>query len=234
MRLLVTRPEREAETLAARLRALGHEPMLAPVLEIVTLPFAGIDPDSVGGVVFTSRNAISAAAPFAPALLALPAYCVGEATAAAARQAGFGGALSAGGDASDLVELIRSRAVPGSVLLYLRGEETRSDIAGDLARRGIGIEERVVYAARSVPSLRAEAVAALSARRVDGILLFSPRSAEVFMELARQAGAVQGAGFPPCHCISEAAAAPCRRAGAPTVVAARPDLESLLDTLNRH
>ncbi|MCG8401015.1 MAG: uroporphyrinogen-III synthase, partial [Firmicutes bacterium] len=35
MRLLVTRPEPDAEALAERLRALGHEVLVAPMLPVV-------------------------------------------------------------------------------------------------------------------------------------------------------------------------------------------------------
>ena len=76
MRLLVTRPADQAEQTAQKLRALGHLPIVAPVLEIAPtgapLPQGGFDL-----VLATSAQAL-ATVPLTAELLALPLACVGE------------------------------------------------------------------------------------------------------------------------------------------------------------
>ena len=61
MRILITRPQAEAERTAARLIALGHEPVIAPVLRIErtedTPPSGSFD-----ALIVTSVNAVPALA----------------------------------------------------------------------------------------------------------------------------------------------------------------------------
>ncbi len=47
MRVLVTRPEPQAETTASRLVALGHEPVVAPMLVVVPEPDVVLPLDGV-------------------------------------------------------------------------------------------------------------------------------------------------------------------------------------------
>ncbi|NWG52209.1 MAG: uroporphyrinogen-III synthase, partial [Hydrogenophilaceae bacterium] len=86
-RLLVTRAEPGASETARRIEALGGEAALAPMLSIRNIP-ADADTAHAQAVLFTSANGVAAFAA-ASAARALPVLCVGEATAAAARAAGF-------------------------------------------------------------------------------------------------------------------------------------------------
>ena len=131
MRLLVTRPQADGERTAARLRARGHEVMLAPLLRIDAVDFE-FPREPLSAVVMTSANAARAIArhPRRDALTALTAFTVGRHTAEAARAAGFRAAECVAGDTDDLAALLRARFNEQSApLLYLAGE----DRAGDLA-----------------------------------------------------------------------------------------------------
>ncbi len=105
-RVLVTRAAEQASRLSDALRALGAEPVEVPVLEIrPPASFAALDEalrglGQYGWLIFTSANAVRALAERSAALgisfekTALPQVAaVGEATAAAARNAGFAVAL---------------------------------------------------------------------------------------------------------------------------------------------
>ena len=87
MRLLVTRPADQAEQTAQKLRALGHWPIVAPVLEVA--PTGAPLPEGAFDIVLATS--VQALAGFSPTSehLALPLACVGEKTANAARTAGF-------------------------------------------------------------------------------------------------------------------------------------------------
>ena len=90
MRILVTRPEPDASLTAERLRAMGYEVLVAPMLETVfsTEP---LDDVSNADLVVTSRNGVRALAKLASSevLEATTLYTVGDATAELARDVGF-------------------------------------------------------------------------------------------------------------------------------------------------
>ena len=92
--LLLTRPRAQSEAFAAVLAAElpgRFRPVVSPILEIVPLP-APLDLDGLQGLIFTSANGVEQFAARSPDR-SLPAWCVGEMTAAAARRAGLRGAL---------------------------------------------------------------------------------------------------------------------------------------------
>ena len=71
-RIWVTRAEPGASATAERLRALGLEPLVSPVLEVRPLD-AAIDTDGAAALAFTSANAVRAFAARAPGRVARPA-----------------------------------------------------------------------------------------------------------------------------------------------------------------
>jgi uroporphyrinogen-III synthase len=107
----------------------------------------------------------------------LPAWCVGDRTAQAARKAGYG-ARSAAGDAAALVAAILAEAPPGP-LLHARGEDSRGAVADRLTAAGLPTAEALVYAQRPA-ALSDEARRLLGGADPILVPLFSPRSAEIF------------------------------------------------------
>ena len=91
MRLLVTRPEPDAAALAEELRALGHEPVVQPLLEFHALDFDPAPVKTAGALIVTSRNGLRALqGRIDPAGIAgCPVFCVGGETERGLRQAGF-------------------------------------------------------------------------------------------------------------------------------------------------
>ena len=89
MKILVLRPQPGADETAARARALGLDPVVTPLFSVRALTWTAPDPGGFDAVMLTSasaaRQASDGLAPFKP----LPCYAVGEATAAAADEAGF-------------------------------------------------------------------------------------------------------------------------------------------------
>ena len=60
MRVLVTRPAEDAEETAAELVARGHEPVIAPLVDIRFVEGPPLELDSVQAVLATSRNGVRA------------------------------------------------------------------------------------------------------------------------------------------------------------------------------
>src|SRR5262245_57745708 len=122
MRVLVTRPEPDGERTAVKLRTLGHDVMLAPLLRV-----EAVDADLGGtwdAIALTSTNAMRAVAghPGLERVLACPVYAVGGRTADAAFAQGFADVVSADGDLSDLVRLMKTHLHSGARVIYLAGE----------------------------------------------------------------------------------------------------------------
>jgi uroporphyrinogen-III synthase len=240
VRLLVTRPEPDGERTAQALRARGHAVVLAPLLRTEPVAFALPD-ERFSAVVFTSANAVRAVAdhPRRAQLTAMPAFTVGRRTAEAARAVGFRALHSADGDKGDLVALLRADLVRtqsdthGAPLLYLAGEDRAGDLAqGDLAQGGLPVRTVVVYRAVKAAHFPPEVAAALARGAIDGVLHFSARSAEAYLDCAASGGIRDQAIAPMHYCLSRQVAEPLAAAGAAAVrIAVRPDEASLLELM---
>lgn len=235
MRLLVTRPAPDNERTAAKLRELGHEVDLAPLLRIEPVDNPVIGGGPWAGLVLTSANAarVLSHAMLRGKLLNLPIFAVGRRTAEAARAAGFPTVISADGDASDLVALIEARGAGPSPLLYLAGEDQATDIATELATHGIGVTTVIVYRAVAATALPPATRAAILSNQINGVLHYSRRSAQAFVDCARQGGILDEALSPSHYCLSEQVAGPLREAGAKGLrIAAKPEENALLALLS--
>lgn len=223
--LLVTRPLRQAERFVEEcLRQTGpvFRPVISPLIGIEpidTLPEVAPDED----LIFTSENAVNCAVSLGN-LKGRTAYCVGDRTAKAAREAGLS-AISAGGAAADLLLLIQSNLEPARYV-HLHGEHTRGDIAGNLNRSGVQAREAVLY--RQVElTLTPEAIAALHGAAPVIVPLFSPRSAQIFFDQAQGASAQ-------IHVIAISAAVAEQidaKSGAKFLVSTLPQSDSIIKSL---
>ena len=228
MRLLVTRPQHDGERTAARLRARGHEVTLAPLLRIDAVDVE-LPSEPLSAVVMTSANAARAIArhPRRDALTALPAFTVGRHTAEAARAAGFRAVECADGDTDDLAALLRARFNEQSApLLYLAGE----DRAGDLAASGVPLLTAVAYRAVKVERFAPDVAVALAQGALDGVLHFSRRSAQAYLDCAARAGVLERALALVHFCLSRQVAQPLSAAGAAAIrLAPHPDEVAMID-----
>jgi uroporphyrinogen-III synthase len=232
VRFIVTRPEEEGRALAARLAAAGHEMVLAPLLAIAGRA-AAIPQHDYQAVLLTSANGARALArhPDRQRLEGVAVHAVGPASAAAMREAGWRRVGQAGGDVTALIEQVRRDLDPASgPLLYVSGETVSGDLEGTLRAAGFAVDRVVLYAAEPVATLPEAAATALVERGADGVLLYSPRTAQIWVRLATAAGLDAAAAKLRHLCLSQAVAA---RVGAafpeaPVAVAERPDEEAML------
>ncbi|MCC6305931.1 MAG: uroporphyrinogen-III synthase [Rhodobacteraceae bacterium] len=223
--VLLTRPEAAARRFAALLRHEAGEVaiLIAPLLGIAAVPFAAGLP--ARGLVFTSAEGVLHFAAGDPRR-DLSAWCVGAATAAAARGLGFA-AEAAGEDAEALVARLAARP-PATPLLHARGVHARGAVAARLTALGIETAEVVVYDQPALP-LTAAARAAAGGAAPLVLPLFSPRTA------ALAGAALAGAAAPlRAGAISGATAAAWQdTAGRPAEIAARPDGAAMLALTRR-
>lgn len=228
--VLVTRPEPGGAETAARLVALGWQPLLAPALVLEPRPFT-LPPCQA--MLLTSRAAARALPPPSPGL---PLLAVGEATAEAARALGWK-ADAAAGTATDLAALAAARLDPtGGPLLLAVGQGYALDLAADLRARGFRVLRRIAYAARPAATLPGAVRASLAHGTPHHVLFHSPRSAGCAITLFREAGHAATIAGMSALAISPRVAEAARMALAPLRwralrVAERPTEEALLALL---
>lgn len=224
----ITRADPGASETAERLRALGHEPLAAPLLTIRKAKRLTADPADYQAVLFTSANGVRAFAELTD--LRPRAFCVGEATARTARAAGFTDAYNAEGDSEDLAALVAEALDPAEgPLLHAAGEHTAGDMPAALGEAGFTLERAIVYAADLARALPEEAARALETRSLHAILLHSARPAERLARLAPKRDLERLA----IAAISPRAAEPLDARGVLVSLAETPDEEALFAALDR-
>lgn len=220
LRVAITRALPEAMRTADRVRAYGAEPVLAPLLVREPLPFEPPSP-ATQALLFTS----SAAPPLFAAAHApsFPALCVGDATAAAARAAGFTDVRSADGDVEKLAALAAATLDPAKgELLHVSGADVAGDLAARLRALGFAVDRRIVYKAHPAPALPDALLGPL-----DIVLFHSPRAAETFLRLGAPGAPALIAG-----CLSPAiAAAAAKTQWKSIIVAPAPREDALLQAI---
>ena len=241
MAVLVTRPHPDDEATASALRARGFEVLQAPMLRFEPVPFHDDADERYGAIIVTSANALRAIAPHLAGsrLLKLPLFAVGEHTASAARDAGFGEVMTAKGDAAVLRDLVLAsvktkQLKKAATLLYLAGADLARDLAGELGEKGFTVVTHTTYRMIPASSLPREICDAFVANRIEAVLHYSRRSARAFLDAARSGGVeISALALPQC-CISSAVASILRDAGATQVTAAaQADENALFEVLSR-
>lgn len=219
-RVWVTRAEPGATRTAQRVRALGFMPVVHPLLAVRFID-APLDLDGVAALAFTSRNGIDGFARL-HAARDLPVYAVGDATATAARAAGFNKVQSARGDLDALAAMIRrTHHAQGGVVLTPGPLQPAGDLA---ARVGSAI------AVRSVVVYRAEATTDLSVPAFDIALVHSPRAASRLADYLAGRDLMTKSAV----AISRAAASSLERLGfGRLLIADRPDEDAMMATLGK-
>lgn len=187
MKVLITRPERDAADLKSRIEALGASVILAPLLRVEHVPINPAELDGATGIIATSRNALRslAASPILDTARHLELFAVGAATAAMARDLDFEKIVEGPGTGAGLAaEIIRRPQTASGPLLHLAGDHLAFDMAASLAPHGIAVKVVRAYQTVAAKTLPAEAVSALANNALDAVILMSPLTASTWATLA--------------------------------------------------
>jgi uroporphyrinogen-III synthase len=170
MKVLVLRPQPGADETAARARALGLEPVVAPLFSVRPLDWTPPDPAGFDAVMLTSASAARQASDGLAPFKQMPCYAVGEATAAAAEEAGFADIRVGPDDGAALLLMMAENGV--RTAFHACGQDHFA-----LGYPDVAITRVPVYAAEAAASLPVAAEGMLA-------LLHSPRAATLFAGLA--------------------------------------------------
>lgn len=170
--LVILRPEPGASATARAAIALGLRPLVIPLFEVAPVEWRPPDAEGFDALLLTSANAVRHSGRGLERLKGLAAHCVGEATAAAAFDAGLPVASVGTSGADSLLDSLPR----GQRLLHLCGMDRHEPRAHG-------------HAITAVPVYRsAELAAPADLGRIEGsvVAVHSPRSASRLSALARE------------------------------------------------
>jgi uroporphyrinogen-III synthase len=206
-RVIVLRPEPGASETVRKARERGLEAISVPLFELEPVSWQAPGPEQFDGLLLTSANAVRLAGEGLHGLRGLPVCAVGEATADAARNAGFRVAMTGDSGVAQLLAALPS----GPRLLHLCGADRKP-----VACATQTITEMVVY--QSTP-IEAPQLFAMSGSVT---LIHSPRAGERLAELVSDRASISIAA------ISPAAAEATGSGWKSVAIADRPTDEALL------
>ena len=225
--VIVTRAQPGSDETATHLAELGYRAILSPMLKIVDTGLDRAALESVTELVFTSANGVRAFLTSGAGTEGFKAWCVGPATSAAAREAGFATIVEGDGDADDLARLIlTARSELAGPLLHIANDAAAGNLVATLKAAGLDARFEAAYRTQAEPCLSAEALSALA----QGPTIVLIHSAKGATALAASGAPLERAGI---VAISENAAAPLEaRPNAGLRIAARPNEASLMAALH--
>ena len=174
-RVLVLRPEPGASATVEKARGKGLDAVAIPLFEIEPVAWQAPDPSGFDALLLTSAKAVRMGGDELMKLRGLPVHAVGEATAEAARGAGFD--IAAVGDGG--VDRLLDSLDPDLKLLHLCGEEVRE---ATTTRQPV----------TRIPIYRARTIDAPDLGSIGGAvaLIHSPRAGRRFAELVERRGSI--------------------------------------------
>ena len=184
-RMLVTRPEPDAQATLDRLAALDIDAVATPLM--VRQPLSVSLPPAEGftAMVLTSANAVRSLEErdAVQRYRTLPVLAVGERTARAAEAAGFDRVSHAAGALKDIVNAMALSGMSGPVF-YPTGKHQSGDLALALAPLGIMVVTTRLYDMVAIDALPHAALSMLGDGTLRAVLIYSRRTAEIFASLA--------------------------------------------------
>lgn len=198
--LAVLRPEPGNAATAARIEALGRAAIRLPLFAVRPLAWEAPYPADHDAILLTSANTLRHGGLGLAALRHLPAFAVGEATATAARAAGFDVVATGARDGAALVDLAQGQA--RKRLLLLGGRERTLDVGGAVTAA------IAVYASEPLP-VAADRLAALdgaiallhsarAARRLADLVAAPARARIALAAISHATGDAAGPGWRSC------------------------------------
>ena len=187
MNILITRPLIDSEDLMGKLFSLGHKIVHIPTLKISASNVNPVDAKKYDAFIFTSANAIRN--------LKLNnqdnskiCFCVGSITEKIVRQKGYNNTISAGGTVNALKNIILNsdQIDKKKSIAYFCGDYISSNLDIELKNEGFQIDKIINYTSDKLTDLNDENNKIIKNHPPDIIFIYSKRSAESFIEIAKK------------------------------------------------
>jgi uroporphyrinogen-III synthase len=191
--VLLTRPMPDSMALQTRLLEIGINSFIAPTLEIIPAESLSLQPlpSQCAGVIITSRHAV----PFIPHLIGLqeniPLFSIGNETTEIIEKTGYSVYATAKGNSASLREILDTYCLknPSALqqdFIHYGGAHLSDDFRKYIIGSGLKVHCVTVYQALALKTLPDHAVTAIMCGKISHILLYSARSAEVFIKLCAE------------------------------------------------
>lgn len=207
-KIWITRTEPAATRSAAAWAKAGFDPFVAPLLTVTPLDSLN-DVSDEATLIFTSAHGVRHCGITGDSR---PVYCVGDATARVAREAGFTSVVSGYGDWKALIEVIEKTRNP---IVHVSGSIVRGAIVETFVERGFNASRHVVYRTDPVKKW------SIDVKHIEAVALYSPMASETLMKLP-----LRDLPHLTAYCLSENVAAPLR--GMAVKIAAAPNERALI------
>jgi uroporphyrinogen-III synthase len=227
MRIIVTRPEEDAGPLAERLKSMGHEPLLLPLMKIVPRPAVALPTKAYQFICLTSANGARSLRSIA-GQEDTPLIAIGAQSLLAATKAGFTNTSAQGGDVEGLANFVIANFYPQSgPVLYLSGSTISGDLESELKQAGFLVDRLITYDA--VPTGLEAHISQIEF--ADAVLLYSPRAAKIWCEEMKVLKLEKSVSIKKHYCLSDNVAAALPQSW-PKRIAREPIESALLDLLD--
>lgn len=189
---LLTRPYEESKSFAIKLKELGVESIIEPLLSIELITDENIITDlkcnESQTIIFTSKNAVNGLMnlKLSGSLLAKQVLAIGSKTAAIARAAGFKNIINIDANGEKMIEYILSNFSPkqGNII-YVSGDIVAIDLENILRQNGFTVTRLIVYRSIAVNKFSKETENLLKENKISFVIFFSQRTARIFSDLVK-------------------------------------------------
>ena len=187
MNILLTRPLIDAEDLMGKFFSLGHKIIHFPTLKIFAANIDPVDAKKYEVFIFTSANAIRNLKLINSDKSKI-CFCVGAITEKIVRQAGYNNTISAGGTVNALKNIILNsdQIDKKKSIAYFCGDNISSNLDIELKQEGHQIDKIINYTSEKIVDLNVENIKIIKNHPPDIIFIYSKRSAESFVEIAKK------------------------------------------------
>ena len=185
MHILLTRPLEDCSEMIMKFKSLGHKVSHLPLLSVEKIIHDEIDFTDYDGIVFTSANAVKFLN-LNKIKKTIKCFCVGEATEKKARSLGFQNTIAAGGNVSNLKELVLQNYNSSSgKLLYVSGEKISVNLDQELLNEGYKIKRIINYRVNHNKNFSEQFVKELKKNMPNIVYIYSQNSAHSFLNFIK-------------------------------------------------
>ncbi|MEC7088364.1 MAG: uroporphyrinogen-III synthase [Pseudomonadota bacterium] len=231
MKLIITRPLADSKRMQNYFELRGVECLINPLLEI-SYEKRSINFSNYDRVLLTSRHAVRSLVNKSLTFSKKKVHACGRSTYAEVREFAPENEYIFHESVNDLVDAFRSSTpIDDSKMLYLRGRDVTVDLKSIFQGTNIQIEDSVEYIARKKILFNKEALEEFNSGRQISVIIFSLRTAEIFLEALKKYNLGNKTSIIMAYCISKNIASMLQVKGIQSKILTEPTEDAILDLL---
>ena len=231
MKLIITRPLADSKRMQNYFELRGVECLINPLLEI-SYEKRSINFSNYDRVLLTSRHAVRSLVNKSLIFSKKKVHACGRSTYAEVREFAPENEYIFHESVNDLVDAFRSSTpIDDSKMLYLRGRDVTVDLKSIFQGTSIEIEDSVEYIARKKILFNKEALEEFNSGRQISVIIFSLRTAEIFLEALKKYNLGNKTSIIMAYCISKNIASMLQVKGIQSKILTEPTEDAILDLL---